>query len=193
MLSTFHPGQGSSPGAGLGGSPAGGGWPWVGGKAAAEGREGMHPALLNPQQDAWSAEMPPPPCSCVDGVPNPQPLPKCRGFHAQKSFSAARNSAGGSQTMQSFATGSSDSAVFPLQRAGREALTVFGEVVLITVLMNCLWGLAPDAFQPTNPRVCALVNKVCLAMWFWQPISRSGQQRMLGERIRNKHSTNFLP
>lgn len=82
------------------------------------------------------------------------------------------------------------SAVFPLQRAGREALIAFVKVVLTKVLMS-LWGLAPDAFQPTSSRVCMLINKVCLAMWFWQPISRSGQQRMLGERIRNKYRMNF--
>lgn len=65
--------------------------------------------------------------------------------------------------MQNFVTGSSYSAVFSLQRGGREALIVLAKVVFIKVVMNCLWGLGPDAFEPTNSKVCMFINKVCLA------------------------------
>lgn len=43
------------------------------------------------------------------------------------------------------------------------ALIVLAKVVFIKVVMNCLWGLGPDAFEPTNSRVCMFINKVCLA------------------------------
>lgn len=71
--------------------------------------------------------------------------------------------------MQDFATGSSHSAVFSLQRRGREASVMFAPVVFVILIKEvsvCLWGLWSWCFQHSHSGVCMFINKVYLAESF---------------------------